>query len=138
MEIIISGENMRKYIVLISLLFGLIFGVSKLNKTNALEEVNYKYKIISNSNSLDDLLELYETKELFVISYNNALENGLNIEEVYNSFSSYSIDLIDNTFVIVINKGEGISLEGKLKSSVCDNSTLNNRYALLEWLSNLK
>ena len=51
---------------------------------------------------------------------------------MYNSFSNYDIDLIDNTFVIVINNGEGISLEGKLKSSVCDNSTLNNRYALLQ------
>jgi adenylyl- and sulfurtransferase ThiI len=70
--------------------------------------------------------------------FERALENNLNIVEVYNSFSNYDIDLIDNTFVIVINNGEGISLEGKLKSSVCDNSTLNNRYALLEWLSNLK
>ena len=129
---------MKKYIILILILFGLVFSVSKLNKTAALEELDYKYKIVSNSNSLDDLLVLYEVKELLVISYNNALENNLNIEEVYNSFSNYDIDLIDNTFVIVINNGEGISLEGKLKSSVCDNSTLNNRYALLEWLSNLK
>lgn len=129
---------MKKYIILILILFGLLFSVSKLNKTAALEELDYKYKIISNSNSLDDLLVLYEVKELLVISYNNALENNLNIEEVYNSFSNYDIDLIENTFVIVINNGEGISLEGKLKNSVCDNSTLNNRYALLEWLSNLK
>ena len=129
---------MKKYIILILILFGLVFSVSKLNKTEALEELDYKYKIVSNSNSLDDLLVLYEVKELLVISYNNALENNLNIEEVYNSFSNYDIDLIDNTFVIVINNGEGISLEGKLKGSVCDNSTLNNRYALLEWLSNLK
>ena len=129
---------MKKYIVLISLLFGLIFGVSKLSKANALEEVNYRYKIVSNSNSLDDLLVLYEVKEMLVISYNNALENDLNIQEVYHSFSNYEINLINDTFVIVINKGEGISLEGKLKTSVCDESTLNNRYALLEWLSNLK
>ena len=129
---------MKKYVILILILFGLVFSVSKLNKTAALEEVDYKYKIVSNSNSLDDLLVLYEVKELLVISYNNALENNLEIEEVYNSFSNYDIDLIDNTFVIVINNGEGISLEGKLKNSVCDNSTLNNRYALLEWLSNLK
>ena len=129
---------MKKYVILILILFGLVFSVSKLNKTVALEEVDYKYKIVSNSNSLDDLLVLYEVKELLVISYNNALEKDLDIEEVYNSFSNYDIDLIDNTFVIVINNGEGISLEGKLKNSVCDNSTLNNRYALLEWLSNLK
>jgi hypothetical protein len=129
---------MKKYVILILILFGLVFSVSKLNKTVALEELDYKYKIVSNSNSLDDLLVLYEVKELLVISYNNALENNLNIDEVYNSFSNYDIDLIDNTFVIVINNGEGISLEGKLKNSVCDNSTLNNRYALLEWLSNLK
>ena len=129
---------MKKYVILILISFSLIFCVSKLNKTAALEELDYKYKIVSNSNSLDDLLILYEVKELLVISYNNALENNLNIEEVYNSFSNYDIDLIDNTFVIVINNGEGISLEGKLKNSVCDNSTLNNRYALLEWLSNLK
>ena len=129
---------MKKYVILILISFSLIFCVSKLNKTAALEELDYKYKIVSNSNSLDDLLVLYEVKELLVISYNNALENNLNIEEVYNSFSNYDIDLIDNTFVIVINNGEGISLEGKLKNSVCDNSTLNNRYALLEWLSNLK
>lgn len=129
---------MKKYVILILISFSLIFCVSKLNKTAALEELDYKYKIVSNSNSLDDLLVLYEVKELLVISYNNALENNLNIEEVYNSFSNYDIDLIDNTFVIVINNGEGISLEGKLKKSVCDNSTLNNRYALLEWLSNLK
>ena len=129
---------MKKYIFLISLLFGLIFGVSKLSKANALEEVNYRYKIVSNSNSLDDLLVLYEVKELLVINYNNALENDLDIQEVYHSFSNYEINLIDDTFVIVIDKGEGISLEGKLKISVCDESTLNNRYALLEWLSNLK
>jgi hypothetical protein len=129
---------MKKYIVLISLLFGLIFGVSKLSKANALEEVNYRYKIVSNSNSLDDLLVLYEVKEMLVISYNNALENDLNIQEMYHSFSNYEINLINDTFVIVIDKGEGISLEGKLKISVCDESTLNNRYALLEWLSNLK
>ena len=129
---------MKKYVILILISFSLIFCVSKLNKTAALEELDYKYKIVSNSNSLDDLLILYEVKELLVISYNNALENNLNIEEVYNSFSNYDIDLIDNTFVIVINNGKGISLEGKLKNSVCDNSTLNNRYALLEWLSNLK
>ena len=129
---------MKKYVILILILFGLVFSVSKLNKTAALEELDYKYKIVSNSNSLDDLLVLYEVKELLVISYNNALEKDLDIEEVYNSFSNYDIDLIDNTFVIVINNGEGISLEGKLKNSVCDNSTLNNRYALLEWLSNLK
>ena len=129
---------MKKYVILILISFSLIFCVSKLNKTAALEELDYKYKVVSNSNSLDDLLVLYEVKELLVISYNNALENNLNIEEVYNSFSNYDIDLIDNTFVIVINNGEGISLEGKLKNSVCDNSTLNNRYALLEWLSNLK
>ena len=129
---------MKKYVILILISFSLIFCVSKLNKTAALEELDYKYKIVSNSNSLDDLLVLYEVKELLVISYNNALENNLNIEEVYNSFSNYDIDLIDNTFVIVINNGKGISLEGKLKNSVCDNSTLNNRYALLEWLSNLK
>ena len=129
---------MKKYVILILISFSLIFCVSKLNKTAALEELDYKYKIVSNSNSLDDLLVLYEVKELLVISYNNALENNLEIEEVYNSFSNYDIDLIDNTFVIVINNGEGISLEGKLKNSVCDNSTLNNRYALLEWLSNLK
>ena len=112
--------------------------VSNLSKTIALEEVNYRYKIVSNSNSIDDLIELYKTKELFVISYNNALENDFDIKKVYTSFSQYEVNLEGNTFIILIGEAEGISLEGKLKNSVCDESTLNNRYALLEWLSNIK
>ena len=129
---------MKKYIVLIAVLFGLILSVSNLSKTIALEEVNYRYKIVSNSNSIDDLIELYKTKELFVISYNNALENDFDIKKVYTSFSQYVINLEGNIFVILIGEAKGISLEGKLKSSVCDESTLNNRYALLEWFSNIK
>ena len=129
---------MKKYIVLIAVLFGLILSVSNLSKTIALEEVNYRYKIVSNSNSIDDLIELYKTKELFVISYNNALENDFDIKKVYTSFSQYEVNLEGNTFIILIGEAEGISLEGKLKNSVCDESTLNNRYALLEWLSNIK
>ena len=115
-----------------------MFSVSKLNKTDALEEYNYKYKIVANSNSIDDLLKLYEVKEILVISYNNAIENELNILDVYTTFSFEDIKLIDNEFVIILGEGKGISLQGSLKKSVCDNSTLNNRYALLEWLSNLK
>ena len=129
---------MKKYIVLIAILFGLILSVSNLSKTIALEEVNYRYKIVSNSNSIDDLIELYKTKELFVISYNNALENDFDIKKVYTSFSQYVVNLEGNIFVILIGEAKGISLEGKLKSSVCDESTLNNRYALLEWFSNIK
>ena len=129
---------MKKYIVLIAILFGLILSVSNLSKTIALEEVNYRYKIVSNSNSIDDLIELYKTKELFVISYNNALENDFDIKKVYTSFSQYVVNLEGNIFVILIGDAKGISLEGKLKSSVCDESTLNNRYALLEWFSNIK
>ena len=129
---------MKKYIVLIAVLFGLILSVSNLSKTIALEEFNYRYKIVSNSNSIDDLIELYKTKELFVISYNNALENDFDIKKVYTSFSQYVVNLEGNIFVILIGEAKGISLEGKLKSSVCDESTLNNRYALLEWFSNIK
>ena len=129
---------MKKYIVLIAVLFGLILSISNLSKTIALEEVNYRYKIVSNSNSIDDLIELYKTKELFVISYNNALENDFDIKKVYTSFSQYVVNLEGNNFVILIGEAKGISLEGKLKSSVCDESTLNNRYALLEWFSNIK
>ena len=62
---------MKKYFGLIVLLIIAFCLSSNLNKTNAYEEVNYKYKIVSNSNSIDDLLELYETKEIFVISFNN-------------------------------------------------------------------
>ena len=129
---------MKKYIVFSFVLLVSILSAFKVTKTDALEEYNYSYKITSNSNSIDDLLLLYEVKELLVINYNNALENGLNIEEVYPSFSSYKVELVGNVFNIIINEGKGITLEGKLKTSVCDNSTLNNRYALLEWLSNLK
>jgi hypothetical protein len=129
---------MKKYIVFSFVLLVSILSAFKVTKTDALEEYNYSYKITSNSNSIDDLLLLYEVKELLVINYNNALENGLNIEEVYPSFSSYKVELVDNVLNIIINEGKGITLEGKLKTSVCDNSTLNNRYALLEWLSNLK
>ena len=129
---------MKKYMMLICIIIGLMFSVSKLNKTDALEEYNYKYKIVANSNSIDDLLKLYEVKEILVISYNNAIENELNILDVYTTFSFEDIKLIDNEFVIILGEGKGISLQGSLKKSVCDNSTINNRYALLEWLSNLK
>ncbi len=129
---------MKKYFGLIVLLIIAFCLSSNLNKTNAYEEVNYKYRIVSNSNSIDDLLELYETKEVFVISFNNALENDLVIEDIYKTFCLENITLEDNTFVIIIGDGNGISLEGSLKTSVCDSSTINNRYALLEWLSNIK
>lgn len=129
---------MKKYLMIFTLLFSLIFMVSKLNKTQALEEYNFNYKIIANSNSIDDLVNLYETKEILIINYNNALENELDILKVYNEFYNGEILLKEDTFYITLGEGKGISLEGKLKTSVCDNNTINNRIALLEWLSNLK
>jgi len=129
---------MKKYLALILIAITLFFTVSSLSKIEAKEEYDYKYKVIANSNSIDDLVELYETKEILVISYNNAIENDLLIEDVYHSFSNENIVLEGNTFVIRLGNAKGISLEGKLKTNACDTSTINNRYALLEWLSNLK
>ncbi|MBQ9730628.1 MAG: hypothetical protein IJV94_00680 [Bacilli bacterium] len=129
---------MKKFIGLVLLFVVAFLSASSLNKTKANEEIHYKYKIVSNSNSLDDILKLYETKELLVINYNNALENELLIQDVYLGFSEEKIRLENNIFIIVIGEGNGISLEGSLRTNRCDDSTINNRYALLEWLSNLK
>lgn len=129
---------MNKKGVLISLfllIVCLLFSLFELNKVKASEEVQYDYHITASSSSLKDLVRLYEVKEELVINYDNCINKELSVLDNYNSFSSEEIVLKGNVFYIVIGEGKGISLEGKLRINRCDNTTLNNRFALLEWLS---
>lgn len=123
--------------LLITLIFvGFIF-VSFFTKVEAKEE-NYSYKIIAKDNNISSLLELYKVKEEFIINYNNALNDNEKITKNYHTFSIYNVELIDNTFIIKIEEGNGICLQGRLKNNYCDNDTINYRIALLEWINNIK
>lgn len=131
---------MNKKGLLISLCFLVVcfvFSLFEFNKVKASEDVQYEYHITSSSSSLKDLIRLYEVKEELVINYDNCINNEESILENYKTFSSEDIILKGNIFYIVIGEGKGISLKGKLRINLCDNSTLNHRYALLEWLSGM-
>ena len=126
---------MKKIFLSIIFVSLFLFNCVNFNIINASENKIYSYEITSNDISLEGIIELYKVKEEFIINYNNSLNENQKITEIYHTFSSCDIKLIDDCFYVTIGKGGGIKLTGKLKNDNCDSSAINYRIGLLEWLN---
>ena len=106
-------------------------------------EFSYKYKITASSNEVSDMLVMYDVKQDFLKKYNElvlTLNSEYHRDAVINNLDNF-IDssrgkcrYLNETIVIIIGEGEGGSIEGNLKSNICDEEATNYRIYLFDLL----
>ena len=103
----------------------------------------YKYVITANSNSVKDMLVMYDVKQEFISIYNNLVltinesHHEKVVKDNINTFIDPSIGTSTYTkgkIVIVIGDGKGGSIEGELRKNACDEDAVNYRIYLFDLL----
>jgi hypothetical protein len=124
---------MLKKIMAISVLStGLVVG--KFN--DEYEKFNYEYKVVLNSNSINDILDGYTYKEYLIDEYNNLinhLDPSLHQDAVINNIDNFAKDgskafYEGGSIVIYVGDANGEVIKGELKRDSCDTSTVRVRF----------
>ena len=124
---------MLKKIMAISVLStGLVAG--KFN--DEYEKFNYEYKVVLNSNSINDILDGYTYKEYLIDEYNNLinhLDPSLHQDTVINNIDNFAKDgskafYEGGSIVIYVGDANGEVIKGELKRDSCDTSTVRVRF----------
>lgn len=115
-----------------------ILGISILlcGFTSKSNEFSYKYEVVLNSNDNKDVIKGYLYKEYLIDRYNdlimhldaslhtNAVMNNIEIFAKEGSVSKY----VNGKIIVYIGQAQGSSIEGSLKTNVCDNSNLRVKF----------
>lgn len=100
----------------------------------------YEYKIVSNSNSPEDIVKTYLYKEKLIETYEDLVFDFDNRDHqtiIINNIDKFVFDNECHCFYngkinLVIGKGIGVTLEGKLKQNICDESVINEKFYIFE------
>lgn len=131
------GKNL-----LCNALFIALGGALLLSNTSK-PNFTYEYKITAASNDINDMLIMYDVKQNFLKKYEdlvltvnekyhremviNNLDNFVDIENIKCSY-------IDEKIVIVIGEGKGGSIQGSLKTNICDSESINYKMFIFDLL----
>ena len=114
-----------------------------LLSNNYKPQFTYEYKITANSNSMSDMLVMYDVKQQFIEIYDELV---LKVNEEYhrktiinnlNKFIDSQLgkcEYINEKIVITIGEGKGGSIGGYLKNNICDNETTNYKMFIFDLL----
>lgn len=106
-------------------------------------EFTYKYIVKAASNDISDMLVMYDVKQNFIKKYDELV---LTVNEQYhremvinnlNNFIDINIgkcEYIDEKIIITIGEGKGGSIEGELKTNICDSETANYKMFIFDLL----
>ena len=82
-----------------------------------------KYKIIANSNKTEDIEEMYKIKNELLFKYKQWVKG---VDDIYQVLADhekdYNAKYYNGLYTIVLGKGKGKTLEGKLQVSYCTTS----------------
>ena len=103
----------------------------------------YEYQITSASNEINDMLIMYDVKQNFIKVYEDLI---LTVNEEYHrdmiidnldNFIDQSVgkcEYINEKIYITIGEGNGGSIQGYLKSNICDSDATNYRMFIFDLL----
>ena len=96
------------------------------------------YKIIANSNSQEDIKIMYENKEQLLNDYRTWIKGVDDPNQVLADQAYLHNDTFYNgEYTIVLGKGEGKSITGKLQVSYCTSSKdIKKKSLMQEWFGN--
>lgn len=128
---------MKKFLSLLSVV---LLGSSGGVKEN---EFEYSYTIVSSSNSVSDLMEMYKIKEKMIDNYEGLV---FNINENYHkqtiidnlelfSGSNYRAYYKNDELYIVIGDGNGKAISGDLRRNSCDSKPVRVQFFFSEFFS---
>ena len=101
----------------------------------------YKYIITANSNEIEDMLDMYKVKQNFIKIYDDlvlTVNEKYHREIVINNLNNFvdtsfaSCQYVDEKIKIVIGEGKGGSIEGSLKSNICDSEATNYKMFIFD------
>lgn len=115
---------MKKVIVFLLFIF-LLLNVSA-------KESIPKYKIISNSNSSNDIREMYDVKNNLIKDYKVWSKSVSDVDQVlYDHQYEYNAVYEKGIYLIVLGEGKGKELVGDLKVNYCESTIDIKRKSLL-------
>lgn len=102
------------------ILFLLFFCCINVNST----QNDPKYKIIANSNSQEDIEEMYNIKKQLLLDYKDWCKSVDDTTQVlYDHQYVYNAIYENNVFLIRLGNAEGKELSGTLKINYCESTT---------------
>jgi hypothetical protein len=103
----------------------------------------YEYMITSNSNDINDMLVMYDVKQDFIKTYDElvlALNEEHHRDTIINNLDKFidsdlgKCEYLNEKIVITIGEGKGGTIEGYLKSNICDSEKTNYRIFIFDLL----
>ena len=101
----------------------------------------YQYQIIGNSKKSADVLELYyikerviDTYESFFINIEPSLISSAIKEKIYLFKFKENIQAYykNGIILLIIEQGNGLSLKGSLRTSMCDETVIREKFFILD------
>ncbi|MGM9858352.1 MAG: hypothetical protein ACI311_03780 [Bacilli bacterium] len=101
----------------------------------------YQYQIIGNSKKSEDVLELYYVKERLIDTYDSffinidaslissAIKENISLFKFSEEIQPYYKNGI---ILLIINQGNGLSIKGSLRSSMCDDTVIREKFFILD------
>lgn len=108
-------NKMKKILIIIIILLN-------ITTVTAKKEIP-KYKIIANSNNTEDIEEMYKIKNELLFKYKQWVKG---VDDIYQVLADhekdYNAKYYNGLYTIILGKGKGKTLEGKLQVSYCTTS----------------
>ena len=101
---------------------------------------SYEYKVISNSSSPSDVIEAYLYKEKLIELYEELVFDFSSRDHqtiIINNIDKFFFDKTCHSYYngkinLIIGKGVGPALQGKLKQDICDESVIHEKFYIFE------
>ena len=128
---------MNKFFLSGLLILTTSYGALEVNNNDFI----YQYQIIGNSKKSADVLELYyikerviDTNESFLINIEPSLISSSFIFLIYLfKFNVYIQAYYKNGIILlIIEQGNGLSLKGSLRTSMCDETVIREKFFILD------
>ena len=93
------------------------------------------YKIIANSNSEEDVQEMYDTKDQLIDDYASWVKSVDDVDQVLaDHTTNYNAEYYNGEYTITLGDGKGKEITGKLQTSYC---TSGKEIEKKSWLEEL-
>ncbi|MGN1183441.1 MAG: hypothetical protein ACI4SR_10580 [Faecalibacillus sp.] len=106
---------MKKFLILLIILMN-------LTTVTAQSQIP-RYKITASSNEQCDIDEMYEVKNKLILKYKSWVKGVDDVNQVLlDHLDTFDAQYKEGVYMIVLGKGEGRSITGKLQVSYCSSS----------------
>ena len=132
---------MNKFFLSGLLILTTSYGALEVNNNDFI----YQYQIIGNSKKSADVLELYyikerviDTYESFFINIEPSLISSAIKEKIYLFKFKENIQAYykNGIILLIIEQGNGLSLKGSLRTSMCDETVIREKFFILDLFEN--